>query len=154
MRGKEPACRLLFPAPTPSPHNPPPSLPFPSAPEERRLQGAEGRPGLLGTDSSGAPAGSGEGVQTLPKALCLGGLRERRKVASFPAATPGAAELASPEGLSSSYLFHQVPLPQQSHGIRETTGTRITHPPPLPLSPHIACYLVCLAVLPGSQEDL
>lgn len=59
------------------------------------------------------------------------------------------------EGLSSSYLSHQVPLPQQSHGIRETTGSRITHPPtPLPLSPHIACCLVCLAVLPGSQEDL
>ncbi|XP_030911322.1 slit homolog 2 protein [Geospiza fortis] len=48
------------------------------------------------TDSSGAPAGSGKEAPSLAEVLRLGGLRERRKVAPFPAASPGATELASP----------------------------------------------------------
>lgn len=85
-----------------------------------------------------ASAGSGRGGKLLPF------LQQPQELLNSPHL----------EGLSSSYLSHQVPLPQQSHGIRETTGSRITHPPPLPLSPPVACYLVCLAVLLGSREDL
>lgn len=79
-------------------------LPLPTAPlrrfppRRRSAAAREPRAGLFGTstDSSGAPAGSGKEAPSLSERLCLGGLRERRKVAPFPAASPGAAELASP----------------------------------------------------------
>lgn len=136
--GRSPACRLHSPAP----HRPPP--PFPSAPEERRRQGAESR-----------------AVRHQHRQLrCTGGIRERGAI-PFRAAVPWggsgrggkllpflqqAQELLNwphLEGLSSSHLFHQVPLPQQSHGIRETTGSRIT---PLPAPPALAALRLLSAL--------
>lgn len=110
-------------APPPGSRGPGCSAPAPTAQVHRRDRGKRRQP----FPRCCASGGSGRGGKLLPF------LQQAQELLNWPHL----------EGLISSHLFHQVPLPQQSHGIRETTGSRIT---PLPAPPALAALRLLSAL--------
>lgn len=92
----------------------------------------------------------GKRRQPFPRCCASGGLRERRKVAPFPAASPGAAELASPgrteqfPPLPSGAFAAAKPRYPGDHGEQNNT-------PPRPSRSRRTSLVIC-SVSPCSRD--